>query len=520
MRSPPPVPPLRDDLRVKKLGGRIVVEDAVRRVRVPIDPVALKVMEILSEGPCLPDELAEAVQVPRIELFKRVDLLNRELMLETPRAADQLKVHAESQREDAASSPVAADAPLRFQGTLAHACVACGGCCHGTDVGPLKDDDVAKIREFDWSPFLPADVRPEDWIDEVPAESSPTGQAIRLTGRRHGRCVFLGDDKLCIIHKHKGSQQKPTICRQFPYTFTRTPDGIDVSFSTECRAWWKARSRATPPAGDAEQLGQIRALIAEGAPILQLPMPVPVTAGVDLDLATWTALRAAMIAKVEGATNFEGLVLAVVEPVRDALEALFSGYRESELFATRAAFAVPEPEAVDQTERCFAAIARLRGALAEGIDAIAQGMRTDDNAIDADRARRFGWALGEVLRGRRCEDLVPFSSDLEIWRDLALASLQAHEPARRGDLLSGLAILVMKLTTGRLLAGLLAETALRGRVAEQDAVDAMVLVTKIPRGSAFERLWSRQRRDLVTVYWHDAPTLVSGVAARPMPAWL
>jgi len=492
----------------------------VRRVRVPIDPLALRVMEVLSEGPCLPDELAATLEVPRIELYKRVELLNRELMLETPRAADQLRVHAEAQREEAAPRPITVDTPLRFQATLAHACVACGGCCHGTDVGPLKDDDVAKIREIDWSPFLPADVHPGDWIDEVPADRSPTGQAIRLTGRRHGRCVFLGDDKLCIIHKHKGSQQKPTICRQFPYTFTRTPDGIDVSFSTECRAWWKARSRATPPEGDAEQLGQIRALIAEGAPILQLPMPVPVTAGVDLDLATWTALRAAMVAKVEAAASFEALVRGVIEPVRDALEALFAGYRESELFATRGAFAVPEAETSDQTERCFATIARLRGALAEGIEAIAQGMREEDNALDADRAQRFGWAVGEVLRGRRCDDLVPFANDLEIWRDLALASLQAHEPARRGDLLAGLAILVMKLTTGRLLAGLLAETALRGRVAEQDAVDAMVLVTKIPRGSSFEKLWSRQRRDLVTVYWHDAPTLIAGAAARPVPAWL
>jgi len=518
MRSPPPVPPLRDDLRARKLGGRIVVEDPARRVRVPIDELGLAVMEVLSEGPIDPDDLAAAIEAPRIELQRRVALLSRQSFLQTPRAAEQLRVHENAALE--VEAPATEALPLNFQATLAHGCVACGGCCHGTDVGPLKDDDIAKIRAFDWRPLLPNDVSPDDWIDEVPAERSPTKQPIRLMGMRQGRCVFLGDDKLCIIHKHKGSQQKPTICRQFPYTFTKTPRGIDVSFSTECRAWWKARNNAVPPAGDAEQLAQIRALIAEGAPILSLPVPIPLAEGIDIDLATWETLRAAMLRGLEAAASVPELVSALIEPVKRQLDALSESYRESEIFASREAFSVPDPDPVDQPQRFFAALERLKLALVAGITAIADAMREADKRDEADRAMRLAWGIDELMSGRKIDDLVPFAHALEIWRDLALASVQAHEPARKGDIVLGVATLVLKLLTGPMLAGLSAQAALRGRVHEQEVVDAMVLVTKLPRGSAFERLFAGHRRDLATVFLCDVTTLVLGHAPRPLPSWL
>jgi len=519
MRSPPPVPPLRDDLRAKKLGGRIVIEDPARRVRVPIDELGLAVMEVLSEGPIDPDDLAEAIEAPRIELQRRVALLARQSFLQTARAAEQLRVHEDSAANDVELT-VGETTALRFQPTLSHGCVACGGCCHGTDVGPLKDDDVAKIREIDWRPLLPNDVSPEDWIDEVPAERSPTKTPIRLMGMRQGRCVFLGEDKLCIIHKHKGSQQKPTICRQFPYTFTKTPQGIDVSFSTECRAWWKARNNAVPPAGDAEQLAQIRALIKEGAPILSLPVPIPLAEGIDIDLPTWEMMRADMLRGLEAATSVPELVVALIQPVRRVLDGQLDEYRESELFATREAFSVPDPDPVDQPQRFLATLERLKHALVAGIGGIANGMREADKRDEADRATRLSWGIEELLSGRRIDDLVPFTHALDIWRDLALASVQSHEPARKGDLVLGIAVLVLKLVTGPMLAGLAAQTALRGRVHEQEVVDAMVLVTKLPRGSAFERLFAGLRRDLATIFLCDVATLVLGESPRPVPAWL
>ncbi len=521
MRSPPPVPPLREDIAAKKIGGRIVAEDARRRVRVPVDELTLAVMQALADGPADPDELAEAIEAPRVELWRRVELLNRHNLLETPRAAEQLQVHELSAALVETDPAESGETPLGFHPGLAHGCVACGGCCHGTDVGPLKDDDVARIRAIDWRPHLPAEVTPDAWIDDVPAERSPTGRAIRLMGMRHGRCVFLGDDKLCVIHKHAGAQQKPTICRQFPYTFTKTPGGrIDVSFSTECRAWWKARNNAAPPAGDASQLAAIRTLIAEGAPILSLAAPIAVVDGVDLDLASWEALRAEILRGLERAERTSELVMAVVGPLIAALDGLVARHRESELFATRAAFRVPEPDPIDQTSRFLQTLERLRQTLVGGIDELARRMREAGQRDEADRATRIAWGLDELLVGRDLSDLVPFAHAVAIWRDLAVASVQSHEPARRGDLALGLATLSLKLMLGPTLAGLSAQTALRGRVHEQEVVDAMVLVTKLLRGSAFERLLAGARRDLVAVFVCDAATLALGEAPRPLPSWL
>jgi hypothetical protein len=82
------------------------------------------------------------------------------------------------------------------------------------------------------------------------------------------------------------------------------------------------------------------------------------------------------------------------------------------------------------------------------------------------------------------------------------------------------ATLALKLRLGPALAGLSAQTALRGRVTEQEVVDAMVLVTKLLRGSAFERLLAGSRRDLVAAFVCDAATLAEGKAPSPLPRWL
>ncbi|TNF37171.1 MAG: YkgJ family cysteine cluster protein, partial [Deltaproteobacteria bacterium] len=283
MRTPSTtVPPLREDVTAKKFGGRLVVEDPVRRVRVPVDALTIAVMQELADGPSVPSALVEAIGAPRVELWRRVSLLNAHQLLETPRALAQCQLH-----RDAAAAPPpvdAATAPLTWPAGLRHGCVASGGCCHGTDVGPLKADDIAKIKAIDWSPYLPDDVHPDDWLVETTA---PNGEVVTLLGMRHGRCVFLDSDKLCVVHKVAGSAQKPTICRQFPYTFTRTPRGVDVSYAMECRAWHRARLGGPEPGADE---ATARTYLAEGGPLLELPAPVPLWAGVDLATEGWLAL--------------------------------------------------------------------------------------------------------------------------------------------------------------------------------------------------------------------------------------
>ena len=47
-------------------------------------------------------------------------------------------------------------------------------------------------------------------------------------------CVFLDSEQLCSIHAELGASAKPITCRQYPFQFTRTPEGIFVGASFFC----------------------------------------------------------------------------------------------------------------------------------------------------------------------------------------------------------------------------------------------------------------------------------------------
>ncbi|MEL6180801.1 MAG: hypothetical protein AAFS10_17700, partial [Myxococcota bacterium] len=63
----------------------------------------------------------------------------------------------------------------------------------------------------------------------VPLESKP--EARRLALNEDKICVFLGDDRLCRIHKHMGSAAKPLICRTFPVQIVETESELRVGVS-------------------------------------------------------------------------------------------------------------------------------------------------------------------------------------------------------------------------------------------------------------------------------------------------
>ncbi|MCA9792552.1 MAG: hypothetical protein KC910_12180 [Candidatus Eremiobacteraeota bacterium] len=59
---------------------------------------------------------------------------------------------------------------------------------------------------------------------------------------QHQACVFLeGND--CSLHAHSGEQVKPRACRQFPFFFKVTPDGVFVGLSFRCTAVLAAHGR-------------------------------------------------------------------------------------------------------------------------------------------------------------------------------------------------------------------------------------------------------------------------------------
>ena len=519
--STPPtrVPGLRDAVRARRYSGRVFAEDPLRRVRVPVDELGLAVLQALGDGPRVVSELVhELGREPGATadtIRGRVALFELHALLETDHALEQEAI--------AASAPALlareglAEAPLRAPGALVHGCVACGSCCMGTDIGPLTDGDLARLEDAgDWRDVLPEGV--EGYRTPVRYE----GQTITLMARTRDRCVFLDDDKLCLVHKVSGAATKPTICRQFPYTFTRTPDGVDVSFSMECRAWHRARAVGRPVA---EQEDALRVFLREGGPVLDLPSPVPAGPGADWPVDRWLQARAEAIEAVTGAADMRSLVLGLVEPFRERAredEARREAARAPWLDAARWGLAEgtprPGPGAASGAPLPASREALRRG-LEQGLQELAEEYDARGDGVNAARVRGVLEALVATMSRRAgavLAEIVSHPQALSLRRDAVLASLYAHEPARQGDLRTGVALLVARTLAGRRAAQAVARRSLRVRTEEQDVVDSVVLLTKMLRGTVVHGLLSRTLADPLraSFFWHVEASVDGGVGPR------
>lgn len=505
MQAEVTVPGLRQDVRVFRAGEQYVVEDRIRRVRVAVDALGVAVIQALAGGRLGTAELLQEVGAEPHEVWRRVAQLNRHVLLETPRAQAQLAINLDAASTATLEEHAPTEETLLFPEGLAHGCVSSGGCCGGTDLGPLDPADVARVEAIDWSPHLPPEVTREDWFGEA---VGPDGKPVVMLGRTCERCVFQRTDKLCTIHAEAGMLQKPTMCQQFPYTFTRTPAGISVSFATECRAWWQARNNGAPPR---EEEATLRGLLAQGASVLEAPAVVPIWDGLDWSWRTWEETYRRCVAGVRAAEDLAAMLDALVSPVLERVRAALDDFEASEPFVRPAVWGVvaggvgAATSSDTRARELSETLVPLMDDLGERYDAVGEPGA-------ADRYRRLSWATRSLLSGERITDLIRFEHEADIWRDMILASLHAHEPTRRGFVLGGLATLIWRVLTARQLAGLLARTGMRARTSEQDCVDSMVLLTKLPRSSALDSTLQRLRRPLVETFILDLGVFTRGDA--------
>jgi len=486
------IPAVRGDLTLRPSGDERFpwnLEDPLLRVRLPLDAFGHKLIQQMEE-PTSPVELhasLNSVSKSSIEpslLYRYIFKFQRLGLLEGLRAKHNRRSQSQKRKVEAADVQ---SMPLSFVPGLQHACQACGSCCSSTDVGPIDKKQAERIQTHDWTEIIGG----LDSNQAVFRTARHADKTIILTEMRNDQCIFLAEDKLCLVHRHLGIDSKPTQCRQFPYVFSITDDRIDVSLSMECRAYWKAKKAGTPPSGQQEML---RELIELGAPIHRISSTVFLDSGLLLSRADYLQLEEAMLQAVTKPSTHLSPIDPVVAMLKSGQEAFSllrqpidseeSRWIDAENWASM--FSCPTTAfRQDSThhQSSLADILRAMTSFCEQARVVAKeknlnglGMRfhfLEDvcqgalGGIDMDS---FGWTDLESCR--------------QIVQDIVASGLFAKTVPRVGAVQFGAGVLGLRAYLTVIGACYRARQACRVNVSVQDLIDSMVTLSKMLREEA------------------------------------
>jgi len=258
----------------------------------------------------VPEELAGDVERAAggaVAPGEALDWLSDRYLLDGPAAREVIEweQQATPRREAGRALPLLVPAAARFT------CHGCGACCQTVIPMPVHAHERARILSH--AEFLRRTFPGEDPESLFLRERSIAGLEIYSLRTRDGRCVFLGDDNLCRIHKEVGGDVKPAVCREFPLAFAVTPDGVQVSLRPNCESAARSR-RDGQPLG--EQQAWILDMLAEGRAGARVASLVEVGAGRLWPFGLLRLVETRLLSIAASATDTRALALSL----RDLLE--------------------------------------------------------------------------------------------------------------------------------------------------------------------------------------------------------
>jgi len=182
-----------------------------------------------------------------------------------------------------------ASRPLLLADGVVFACQSCGDCCRGDWLIGVDDASHVALKNVDWGRHDPALASG----DKFTRLSLPllSGETMTLARAPSGACVFLTAENRCSIHTHLGYGAKPQVCREFPYHFVETPDGVTAGLSFACTA--VLNHRGAPLAA---QRAEVQDILAGSARVQRLPDPIVLYSGVDIGWAEYRPIEEALLA--------------------------------------------------------------------------------------------------------------------------------------------------------------------------------------------------------------------------------
>ena len=169
----------------------------------------------------------------------------------------------------------AAGRPLLLPDNVVFTCQNSGACCRSDWLIGVDAASHARLRDVAWPTVDPALPPGEKFVPL--AFPLPSGERQTFARTPTGSCVFLTADTRCSIHRHLGAAAKPQVCREFPYHFVETPDGVAVGVSFACTAVRGHHGASLPAQRDA-----IESVLAGSTRVESLPEPLTLIGSVDL----------------------------------------------------------------------------------------------------------------------------------------------------------------------------------------------------------------------------------------------
>ncbi|MGH7355842.1 MAG: YkgJ family cysteine cluster protein [Candidatus Rokuibacteriota bacterium] len=168
-------------------------------------------------------------------------------------------------------------------------CQNSGACCRNVWLIGVDRAAHERLRKVDWSRVDPALPSGEKFVPL--AGPLPGGEAMTFARTPAGACVFLTPEQKCSIHANLGGRAKPQICREFPYHFVRTPDGVAVGVSFACTA---VRGHQGAPL--AAQRAEILDVLSGSTRVRTLPEPLSLYAELGVTWEEYQAIEEGLLA--------------------------------------------------------------------------------------------------------------------------------------------------------------------------------------------------------------------------------
>ncbi|MCA9520152.1 MAG: YkgJ family cysteine cluster protein [Myxococcales bacterium] len=507
------IPALRRDLELSDNRGAgpeqnpVMLRDADFEQTLYIDQVGARLVQELHQSRALDELLAVVGDSPGapLTLYNYLVYFHRYHLYDDARSARyQTIAKTQSERPSAPRR-------LLFHEQARHLCQASGSCCGHTDIGPIPEARRKRILAVDWTPEMP-------WIasnDELfKTYTLADGRDVTVIQRdpETNYCRFLQPDRLCAVHRHRGYEAKPLICRQFPFVFSETPEGIAVSIQMECREYLAAKHASAPLESDRE--AELWQLIDQGATKHSVPQVIDIDGHASLAYADYLELEGELLATLQLPTPLGERLIAIRDRVEAARRRVVEAIGERPAYLEARSWRDKIPNLLDYSndpKSVLAAAQRTYGELSQTTQRDYATYQEINDSFSANRVINFQKALSGLFFDFRFAAYPNRDGSVdEVLRDGLLNFLFGKEAARHETLVQGLARGMLRLLLTWSHAILLATYGCRSHLDGRDGIDAMVTVNKIFRDKNVRESFDRLHRSLAFLFFDRLELFVGG----------